>query len=449
MLSKITRIKLVVFALITVAALSVTAMYYIRLPQQLGFDRYNVSVDLNNAGGLYPQAMVTYRGVEVGKVTGVDLGTGGSVIAHLQIDNGVNIPANSTTQVRSASVIGEQYINFLPSGDDGGDYLHDGSIIPVRQTSIPTSTNALLSSVNSLLQSVPLNALSTTADELDKAFTGTGTALGQTLDASATFQKAAEANLPATLKLIDDAQPVLSTQHDLIPSIRSFSGSLNTLTAQLANSDSALRGVLTAGTPFMDQITSTSNTLKPVLPSLLSDTDALGNVLNVYTPALRHLLIVAPAELNMMIGAVTPTAMTQQRTPANLWFKLAVNPPTCTQGWADANKMRNPDDFSSAPPPATSYCQVPQNSPLDARGARNYMCPNGNRGASALQCGYNFMDFSVSKSAGVRGNAVSSTTSGVGTSTSVVQTGSDFLLGAGSLGGPTSLLELLKGVAGL
>jgi len=392
MLSKITRVKLMVFVAITAVALLVTALFYVRLPQQVGIGRYGVDVELANAAGLYPQAMVTYRGVEVGKVTGIDLGPRGTVVAHLQVDNGTRLPKSSTAQVRSASVIGEQYVNFLPAkGDQGASgYLADGDAVPVSRTVLPTSTNTLLSSVDGLLQSVPTQDLHTVVHELGTAFDGVGPDLGRFIDASSTFQKAATANLPSTTKLIDDTQPVLRTQEDLDPTIRSFARSLDSFSGQLAASDADLRGVLSAGAPFMTSVATFSNGLTGTLPGVLGDLADTGEVLRVYRPQLEHVAIVLPPTVNMLLSGIPADRRGDARPAANLWFKLGDDPMPCTPGFEYADKMRNPADFSYAPPPTKSYCQVAKNDSRAPRGARNDPCPNGGSGATAAQCGLVF-----------------------------------------------------------
>ena len=45
---------------------------YMQLPTLLGIGRMTVTVELPTSGGLYRFANVTYRGVQVGKVTAVD-----------------------------------------------------------------------------------------------------------------------------------------------------------------------------------------------------------------------------------------------------------------------------------------------------------------------------------------------------------------------------------------
>jgi phospholipid/cholesterol/gamma-HCH transport system substrate-binding protein len=395
MLSKLTKVKLMVFVAITAVALLVTALFYIHLPQQVGIGRYGVDVELANAGGLYPQAMVTYRGVEVGKVTGIDLATGGSVVAHLQVDNGVKLPRDSTAQVRSASVIGEQYVNFLPADKRsdpgaGSGFLEDGDTVPVSRTVLPTSTNTLLSSVDGLLQSVPTKDLRSVVHELGTAFDGVGPDLGRFIDASSTFQKAANANLPATLKLIDDTHPVLRTQESLDPNIRSFARSLDSFSGQLGDSDADLRGVLDSGVPFMDSVATFSDGLTGTLPGVLDDLADTGEVLRVYRPQLEHIAIVLPPTLTMMLAAIPVDRRDDLSPAATMWFKLGVDPAPCTTGFEYADKMRNPADGRPAPAPSTSYCKVPANDSRAPRGARNDPCPNGGTGATAAQCGLVF-----------------------------------------------------------
>lgn len=390
MLSGVTKAKLLVFVAITGVTLVVTALYYVRLPQQVGIGRYEVTVELANAGGLYPQAMVTYRGVEVGKVTDVELVDDGGVVAHLQVDDGTELPANSTVEVRSASVIGEQYVNFLPPADPSSAHLEDGATVPVERTVLPTTTNALLTSVDDLLASIPRDDLRTAVSELEMAFDGVGDDLGRFIDASSAFQVAATENLPQTLKLIDDSAAVLGTQQELDPAIRSYASSLSSFTGQLEANDDVLRGLLEAGAPFMDAIGGFAVDLTGIAPDLVAELAEVGEVLRVYRDGIEHLLIVLPAVTTAMNAAIPPSRRTGSRSAANLWFKLGVDPPSCTEGFEDADAMRNPDDLSPAEPPDDSWCKVAPDDVRAPRGARNSPCPNGGSGATAALCGLRF-----------------------------------------------------------
>ena len=79
MLKRSTRIQLVVFAVIGVLVIGYTGFHYANLGRLLGLrGYYTVQMDLANAGGIFPQADVTYRGVSVGRV-GAACGSSGAM----------------------------------------------------------------------------------------------------------------------------------------------------------------------------------------------------------------------------------------------------------------------------------------------------------------------------------------------------------------------------------
>lgn len=441
MLTKLTKVKLIVFASITFVALTVTALQYVRLPQLVGIGRYDISVELDNAGGLYPQAVVTYRGVEVGKVTEVGLGKNGRVIATLQVDNDVKLPRASTAQVRSSSVIGEQYVNFLPPESAvTNDYLADGAVVPTERTVIPTTTHTLLTSVDGLLKSIPQQDLRTVVNELGVALDGAGGDLGQLIDSNATLLQAATQNLPQTVQLIEDSVSVLQTQQELDPEIRSFARSLNSVSGQLVASDADLRGILASSAPFMSQVASIADSLDGVLPGMLSELANLGQVLRIYVPGIEHVLSIAPAVLPMVLAAV-PVAERDGPNPAvGVWLKAGTDPPACTQGYEFADKIRNPADSSPASAPKNSFCKVATTDPRAPRGARNAPCPNGGTGATAALCGLVFDRPVVSASSS------SPAASGSTASEAMLELDARMLLFDSAAPSPRSWQALLKGL---
>ncbi|MFI5624962.1 MCE family protein [Nocardioides sp. NPDC051685] len=431
------------FVAITVVTLVVMALNFVRLPEQVGIGRYGVDVELAAAGGLYPQATVTYRGVEVGKVTDVSLAKGGEVVAHLEIDEGTSIPVESTAEVRSASVIGEQYVNFVPRGDrTSEDLLGEGSVVPVGRTRIPTTTDALLTSVDGLLASIPLDDLRTAVGEAGTATSGVGDELGQLISDSHDFQEVASKNLPETIKLLEDAEPILKTQVGLDPEIRAYAKSLKSFAGAVEGADAQLRGVLVAGAPFMREVGAFASQLTPEATAALTDLANFGQVLNVYVRHIEHILIVLPAIVVTVLSAI-PVNQRGTRNVANLWFKLGFDPPACTTGFRDADKMRDPSIITPMPNPSQhDWCKVASNDDRVARGARNAPCPNGGRSATAKGCGLVFDRGAVKRSGSPEGSANAPTPdSPAGQPT---DSGS-FLLGGPGLGA-TTLTDLLKGL---
>nr|MDT0524227.1 ABC transporter substrate-binding protein [Streptomyces sp. DSM 41633] len=61
MLTRFIRIQLLLFTILTIVALLVLGIYYLRLPSVVGVGQYNLSAELPRSGGLYATANVTYR----------------------------------------------------------------------------------------------------------------------------------------------------------------------------------------------------------------------------------------------------------------------------------------------------------------------------------------------------------------------------------------------------
>ena len=105
--------QLAVFIVISLVALGVMAIGYMRLPNLLlGVGHYNIILELPESGGLYPRGNVTYRGTEVGQVKDVHL-TETGVEAVLSLRSDVKIPSDVQAEVHSQTAVGEQYVALL------------------------------------------------------------------------------------------------------------------------------------------------------------------------------------------------------------------------------------------------------------------------------------------------------------------------------------------------
>ena len=71
MLTRFIKIQLVLFTILTVIAIAVLGLYYLRLPSLVGVGQYTLYAQLPRSGGLYATGNVTYRGTQIGKVTAV------------------------------------------------------------------------------------------------------------------------------------------------------------------------------------------------------------------------------------------------------------------------------------------------------------------------------------------------------------------------------------------
>ena len=81
-------------------------------------DSYALSARFDNIGGLKVRAPVRSAGVVVGRVTGVTLDpkTYQGVVS-MQIDREFQFPKDSSAQILTAGLLGDQYVGLVPGGD--------------------------------------------------------------------------------------------------------------------------------------------------------------------------------------------------------------------------------------------------------------------------------------------------------------------------------------------
>ncbi|NLU82268.1 MlaD family protein [Rhodococcus sp. HNM0569] len=389
MLSRFVRTQLIIFAILTVIGLVVMSVVYVRLPSLLGIGRYNVVVELQSTGGLYPNANVAYRGTDIGKVRSVVLGDD-AVEANLSIDSGADVPGDVDAVVKSVSAIGEQYVDLIPRSDSGSR-LSEGDVIPLSRTGVPQDVGDMLDQADVLLASIADTRLRTVIDEAFDAFNGSGPDLQRLIDSARLFVEEADANSDATQSLIDRMGPLLDTQTVSSDAIRSWTSDLVTFTDQLRASDPSLRSVLERGPSAAEQADQLFQDLRPTLPLLLANLVSVGEVSTIYHPSIEQILVLFPPLVASLSTAVNGGP---EDEGAFVDFALELNdPPPCTTGFLPPDQWRSGDDVSVPDTPSNLFCNVPHDDPTTVRGARNLPCMEfpGRRGPTPEDCRNGFV----------------------------------------------------------
>jgi virulence factor Mce-like protein len=210
MLTRFVRIQLLIFTIIGIVGVIAMVLFYIQAPTLLGIGRITVSLELPSTGGLYRFSNVTYRGVQIGKVTAVSLTPKGAK-ATLSLSTSPKIPANLQAEVLSVSAVGEQYVDLRPR-TDSGPYLRDGSVIAMHDTTIPQAVGPMLDQVNALVKSLPKNKIGQLLDESFQAFNGAGYDLGSLTESASRISADSNSIVDRTRALTEDSQPLLNAQ---------------------------------------------------------------------------------------------------------------------------------------------------------------------------------------------------------------------------------------------
>lgn len=370
MLTRFVRIQLVIFVVVGIIGMIVMVFSYMQVPTLLGIGKMTVTLKLPATGGLYRFSNVTYRGVQIGRVTAVGLTQQGAQ-ATLSLDTSPKIPADLKAEVLSVSAVGEYYVDLRPH-TDSPPYLHDGSVIAMDDTTIPQPIGPVLDQTSALINSIPKGKLGTLLDESFQAFNGAGYDFGSLFDSSAKLSGDFNGVADRMRALTDDTGPFLDAQDRTADSIRLYARSLAGVTGQFVHDDPQFRTLLQKGPGALNEASRLLDQIKPTLPVLLANLATVGQINVAYHASLEQVLVLFPPVIAMVqsfSGANTPTGL----TPGN--FDLVVSdPPACTVGFLPPSEWRSPAETNTVDTPDGLYCKLPQDSPIGVRSTRNYPC---------------------------------------------------------------------------
>jgi virulence factor Mce-like protein len=371
MLTRFVRTQLIIFTIASIVGVGVMLFAYMQVPTLLGVGRLNVKLELPAAGGLYQFSNVTYRGVQIGRVTEVRLTENGAE-ADLSLDTSPDIPADLDAHVFSVSAVGEQYVDLQPR-TDSGPFLKSGSRIPADRTTIPQQVGPMLDQLSTLVKSIPGDRISDLLDETFKAFNGAGPDFQSLIDSTTKLTTDTNGASDQLKSLVDDSGPLLDTQVETADSIRTWARSLAGISGQLAQNDPQFRSILQQGPGFASEVSGFLNQIKPTLPILLANLTTLGQILVTYNPSIEQLLVIIPATTSMQqafgLGKNNPTGL-----PTGDFSLTIADPNACTVGFLPPSQWRSPEDTTTIDTPDGLYCKLPQDSPIAVRGARNLPC---------------------------------------------------------------------------
>ena len=384
MLDRLTKAQLAIFGAVTVITVAIMAIFYLRLPAALGIGTYRVTADFVAGGGLYKNANVTYRGVEVGRVESVGLNPHG-VDAVMRLNSGTGVPSNVTATVKSVSAIGEQYVDLVPPDDPATTKLHNGSRIDRDSTRLGVDIATLLHQSETLVNSVADTRLRELLHETFTAFNGSGPELARLIESARLLVDEANATYPQTSQLIDQVGPFLQAQIRSGDNIRSLSNGLARFTSEVRQADPQLRNLLTVVPPVADEANTAFTGIRPSFPMLAANLANLGRVGVIYHKSIEQLLVVLPA---LFAAIITAANGEPQDEGAKLDFKINVDPPPCNTGFIPPPLIRTPADETVREIPTDMYCKTAQNDPSTVRGARNYPCQEfpGKRAPTVALC---------------------------------------------------------------
>ncbi|MFC9789380.1 MCE family protein [Rhodococcus sp. NPDC127528] len=234
-------------------------------------------------------AKVKLRGVQVGKVASIEEEDGQAQL-NLAMDPSMLhlIPSNAKVEIKSTTVFGAKYVNFVVPDQPSSTSLTPGSNI--EASSVTVEFNTLFQHLSTLLQQIEPEKLNATLGAISSALHGRGEELGQLLEDSDSYLKTMNPTLPQLQQDLDAAATVTNTYADVTPNLMKLldnaTATSGSIVEEQANLNLLLMNVTGLANTANDVLTTNEANLTKSL-SLLKPTTAL---LAEYSPSIACLL---------------------------------------------------------------------------------------------------------------------------------------------------------------
>ena len=180
---------------------------------------YEISADFQDAAGLTAENQVRVAGIKVGTVKEVLL-DGDRVKVTMEIDNGIEIPADAFVEIKLATLLGTKFVDIEAKG--GEPFLEAGDHIPIERTATPYEIYQASNQGTNVLEGLDGPALNDMLVELTKLTRITkeevGTALAGLNELGAGLNEK-DAEIRSLLKGSRELTDVLADEGDEIVSL--------------------------------------------------------------------------------------------------------------------------------------------------------------------------------------------------------------------------------------
>jgi phospholipid/cholesterol/gamma-HCH transport system substrate-binding protein len=311
-------------------------------------DRFSVFATFPDAGGVFTNQEVTYRGLTVGQVGRMTVVEDGVEI-ELLIDDGTKIPEDGVeARVMFKSAVGEQFVDILPTSDDG-PYLADGSKIPLDQTSIPVSTQDLLATLQAVLEGVPPDALKGAIDSAGEGLAGRGDDIATILKSMARLAELFGDRAPEIQSILRNGTKVggafVRSKEDFADAIRD----LVIVSETLAGNTDELRQLLIGANVTSEELVGLIRDSRPDLHQTISEVAEINDIQADQSDALKALFEFLPRGVGNVVKTFEPdTGMIR--------FGLVTD--TENHACSYGTERRPPGDREEHFPPKNARCKT-------------------------------------------------------------------------------------------
>jgi phospholipid/cholesterol/gamma-HCH transport system substrate-binding protein len=291
-----TAIKLGAFSLVLMLFTAIIIVVF----GQIRFDRTTgYSAIFTNVSGLRSGQFVRASGVEVGKVSKIELLDGGhQVRVDFDVDRSLPLFDETTAAVRYLNLIGDRYLELKRGASDR--QLPAGGTIPVERTEPALDLDALVGGLRPLFRALDPEKVNNIAQSFVTIFQGQGGTISDILDQTAQLTSTLADRDQVIGEVIDNLNTVLDTtvkhQKQFDDTIKNFEVLITGLKNRgdpIATSTAAISDAAgTVGDLLADN--------RPLLHDTVNYLEMIGQPLVDQREQLNDILVRLPAALKIM-----------------------------------------------------------------------------------------------------------------------------------------------------
>jgi phospholipid/cholesterol/gamma-HCH transport system substrate-binding protein len=237
---------------------------------------YTVTARFPQAAGIDKGTQVMVAGVNVGTVSSVKV-DGNAVEAKLEVNNGVQLPHQTTANIEVETLLGVVDVTLTPVSG-WSDPLKSGAVI--TKTSVPTEFYQLQNTAHQLLSKTDAKALNNLVESLASITKGKQQQVADIIEGLSKLTTTVNQRSGQVSSLIDSANTLSSTLAGRDQELLSIVNNLNTVATGLSAHNQDLSNLITNVDAMASQtnslVTNDSPQLNSLLQSLHTDLTVVG-----------------------------------------------------------------------------------------------------------------------------------------------------------------------------
>ncbi len=237
-----------------------------------------------------PDAKVKLLGVEVGRVGSIEHVTDGAELKLAMYPDMMSlIPSNATVEIKSTTVFGAKYVNFVMPENPASTHLQPGAVI--ASDNVTVEFNTVFQHLSDVLTQVQPEKLNATLGAISSALRGRGEELGALLEQSDSYLAKMNPSLPQLQEDLAKAAQVTDVYADTAPDLLRVLDNATATSATVVDEQDNLDAVLLNVTGLADTantvLTENEQNLNSSLDLLLPTTDLLAE----YSPEISCFIV--------------------------------------------------------------------------------------------------------------------------------------------------------------